>query len=103
MSLYGISKIKWDASHNYVEEALLHRVTRERDGQIGIDTGEVKFHYEVASLIHVGEDVYTLMPDGPGCYKSVDKVRVKAGQQEYLESENEVGQPTSTLYELVAW
>lgn len=103
MSVYGISKIKWDASNKFVEEVLLHKVTKEHDGQIGIDIGEAKYHYEVASQILCGEDVYTLIPDGPGCYKSGDKVRVKAGQQEYLESVSELGQPTSTLYELVAW
>lgn len=82
---------------------LIHSFTKERDRRKGIDTGEAKFHYEVASQTLCGENVYTLIIDGSGCYRTGDKVHVKAGREKYLESVNKQGQPTSTLYDLPFW
>ena len=103
MNVYGISQIKWDASNKFVEKVLLHNFTKEKNGQMGINTGEAKFHYDVASQILCGDDVYTLIIDGPGSYRTGDRVGVKAEQKEYLESVNEQGQPSLTLYELPYW
>ena len=83
---------------------LLHKFSKELNGQIRLDSGRTKLFHEVASLIDRGDHVYVLVPDSPGCYKHGDKVRIKPGQQyEHLESEDDEGAPTNSLYELIAW
>ena len=103
MSHYGISQIKWDSSHSFIEQVKLHQVIKRESGEFGLDEGTVKQFHETSSLINAGNKVYVLVPDGPGDFKLGDKVTVKTGQQEFLESVNEMNQPTSALYDLVAW
>ena len=104
MSTYGISKINWATSHAFVNKVLVHRASKDQNGQIGWDFGETMIFHEVATLIDRGDQVYVLIPDGPGCFKHTDKIRIKPHQQqEHLESIDEVGNPTSSLYDLPTW
>jgi len=104
MSYYGISKINWDASHSFVNKALVHKASKDQNGQLWWDVGSTMFFHEVATLIDRGDHVFVLIPDGPGCYKHTDKIRIKPNQQqEHLESVDETGNTTSSLYDLFAW
>lgn len=101
MNYYGISKVNWDASRSYIAQVLLHKRTQESGG---LDNGTTTLFHNVATLIDRGDQVYVLIPDGPGQYKYGDKVRIKPHQQqEHLESIDEAGNPTSSLYDLVEW
>lgn len=104
MSYYGITKINWDASHTFIQQVLLHKITKSSDSpDVGFDDGKPMPFHEVASLIHGGDHVCVLVPDGTGHYDVGDKVRIKPGQHEYLESVDEAGNPSSSLSDLVAW
>ncbi|WP_186098103.1 hypothetical protein [Burkholderia gladioli] len=100
MSYYGISMIKLDAAGAEVAEAKVHRYSRNDDGSIGLDSGREMAYHEVASLIVGGDNVYVIVPDGPGSYRHTDKVRVKLGQREYLESFGDDGAATAALMAL---
>jgi len=85
---------------------LLHKMTRDHpdNQEIGFDVGTTKQFYEVATLIDQGHHVFVMLFDEPGSYKVADKVRIKAGhQEEYLESIDENGNATTSLFELPAW
>ena len=100
MSTYGISMIKLDATICEVVEAKVHRFSKNDDGSIGLDTGRALPYHEVASLIVRGDTVFVIVPDGHGTYRHTDKVRVKYGQHEYLESFSDDGISTAALMAL---
>lgn len=104
MSIYGISMIKLDATVDEVAEAKVHRFSKDKDGNIGLDEGKAMAYHEVASLIVGGDTVYVIVEgDDPGSYRHTDKVRVKAGQREYLESFGRDGATTGALMALPAY
>ncbi len=100
MSTYGISMVKLDAAAGEVAEAKVHRFSKNDDGSIGLDAGRALAYHEVASLIVRGDTVFVIVPDGPGSYRRTDKVRVKPGQHEYLESFGDDGAATAALMAL---
>ncbi|KGV55987.1 hypothetical protein [Burkholderia pseudomallei] len=100
MSTYGISMIKLDATIGEVAEAKVHRFSKNGDGNIGLDAGRALAYHEVANLIVGGDTVFVIVPDGPGSYRHTDKVRVKPGQHEYLESFGDDGAATDALMAL---
>ncbi|CAJ3407609.1 Uncharacterised protein [Burkholderia pseudomallei] len=100
MSTYGISMIKLDATIGEVAEAKVHRFSKNDDGSIGLDEGRSLAYHEVANLIVGGDDVFVIVPDGPGSYRHTDKVRVKPGQHEYLESFGDDGVASTALMAL---
>jgi len=103
MSYYGISAIKLDQAGTEVEEALVHKITRNdpADTEIGFDVGTAIAYDEVASLINTsGDTVFVLAVDALGSYQPTDTVRVKSGQREYLESFGADGAATAALLEL---
>jgi hypothetical protein len=100
MSTYGISMIKLDAAADEVAEAKVHRYIKNDDGSIGLDAGRALAYHDVASLIVRGDTVFVIVPDGPGSYRHTDKVRVKPGQHEYLESFGDDGTATAALMAL---
>ncbi|WDD93708.1 hypothetical protein Bsp3421_003801 [Burkholderia sp. FERM BP-3421] len=97
MSCYGISMIKLDAAVGEVAEAKVHQFSKDKDGNIGLDAGRAMAYHDVADLIVGGDTVYVIVPDGPGSYRHTDKVRVKRGQHEYLESFGGDGAATTAL------
>ncbi|MBH9659406.1 hypothetical protein JAO05_30465 [Burkholderia pseudomallei] len=100
MSTYGISMIKLDATIGEVAEAKIHRFSKNDDGSVGLDAGRALAYHEIASLILRGDTVFVIVPDGPGAYRHTDKVRVKSGQHEYLESISDDGISTAALMAL---
>ncbi|RKE34242.1 hypothetical protein B0G76_0238 [Paraburkholderia sp. BL23I1N1] len=100
MSIYGISMIKLDVAVDEVAEAKVHQFSKDKDGSIGLDEGKAMAYHEVASLIVDGDTVFVIVPDGPGSYRHTDKVRVKPGQHEYLESFGDDGAATAALMAL---
>jgi hypothetical protein len=63
--------------------------------------GTAMAYHKVVSLINTcGDSVFVIVPDGPGTYRHTDKVRVKPGQREYLESFGADGAATTALMEL---
>jgi len=106
MSYYGITKINWDKSHSFVKHVILHKMSRNTGDSrnFGLDVGAKLPYNEVASLIDRGNHVYVMLNDGPGCYKPADIVCVVPGySEEYIESVDEAGNPTGSLYDLPAW
>ncbi|KVO03593.1 hypothetical protein WL30_21635 [Burkholderia ubonensis] len=103
MSTYGISMIKLNAATGEVAEAKVHKFSTNTDGNIGLDAGRALSYHEVASLIVRGDTVFVIVPDGPGAYRHTDKVRVKSGQHEYLESFGDDGVATAALKELPSY
>ena len=57
-------------------------------------------YHEVASLIHRGDTIFIVEPDGPDVYRTTDKVRIKPGQHEYLENFGDDVSPSGTLMAL---
>lgn len=100
MSVYGISMIKLDAATGEVAEAKIHRFSKNDNGSIGTDVGRALAYHDVANLIVNGDTVFVIVPDGPGSYRHTDKVRVKPGQHEYLESFGDDGAATAALMAL---
>ncbi|MCA8034535.1 hypothetical protein LGM46_16340 [Burkholderia arboris] len=100
MSTYGISMIKLDTATGEIVEAKIHGFSKNDDGSIGLDTGRALDYHEIANLIVGGDAVFVIVPDGPGSYRHTDKVRVKPGQHEYLESFGDNGAPTDALMAL---
>lgn len=102
MSYYGISMIKLDSAGTEVDEAKVHKYSRSdpADTTYGLDEGKAMAYHEVANLIVGGDTVYVIVPDGPGTYQHTDKVRIKPGQREYLESFGEDGAATAALMAL---
>lgn len=104
MSYYGISAVKLDYAGVEVEEAKVHRITRsDPAGPFEYDVGTAMPHHEVANLVVSGDKVYVLEVDGPGSFRPTDKVRVKPGQMEYLESYRADGAATTALLDLPKW
>lgn len=63
------------------------------------DQGAAKAYHKVASLIVAGDMAFVIVPYGPGEFQYTDTVRVKPGQQEYLEILGD-GAATTALVEL---
>lgn len=103
MSTYGISMIKLDTAADEVVEAKVHGFSKNDDGSIGLDAGRALAYHEIASLIMRGDTVFVIVPDGPGAYRHTDKVRVKPGQYEYLESFGDDGAATGELMALPSY
>jgi len=103
MSTYGISMIKLEAATGEVAEAKVHRFSKNDDGGIGLDAGRALPYHEIASLIVRGDTVFVIVPDGPGSYRHTDKVRVKPGQREYLESFGDDGAASAALMALLTY
>ncbi|AGZ29672.1 hypothetical protein [Burkholderia pseudomallei] len=103
MSTYGISMIRLDATIGEVAEARIHRFSKNDGGSIGLDVGRALAYHEIASLIMRGDTVFVIVPDGPGAYRHTDKVRVKPGQYEYLESFGDDGAATGALMALPSY
>ncbi|VWC97800.1 hypothetical protein BLA18110_03842 [Burkholderia lata] len=101
MSYYGISMVKLDATVGEVAEAKVHQLSKDKDGNIGLDAGKAMAYHDVANLIVGGDTVYVIVPDGPGPYRYTDKVRVKPGQRQYLESFGGDGAATAALMALL--
>lgn len=106
MSYYGITKVKWDAAHNYIDQVLLHDVIQRPPGSSNLELGpgtETR-HYDVSSLIAKGNKVYVYERDGAGGFMRTDKIHVKQGiQDEYLESADAMGNLTTSLEKLDTW
>ncbi|KIX67123.1 hypothetical protein [Burkholderia pseudomallei] len=103
MSYYGISAIKLDSTGAEVEEAKVHKFSKNAsaDSEDGLDEGTAMAYHEVASLINTcGDTVFVIVPNDHGGYRHTDKVRVKPGQYEYLESFGTNGTATTALMEL---
>jgi hypothetical protein len=100
MSTYGISMIKLDTATGEVADAKVHRFSKNDDGSIGLDAGQALAYHEVAGLIVGGDTVFIIVPDGPGAYRHTDKIRVKPGQHEYLESFGDDDAATAALMSL---
>lgn len=102
MSYYGISAVKLDQAGVEVEEAKVHKFSKNdpNDAEILLDAGTAMEYHEVASLIAAGDTVFVLEYVGPGEFHHTDKVRVKPGQREYLESFGEDGAATTALMDL---
>jgi hypothetical protein len=69
MSYYGISAIKLDQAGTEVEEAKVHKFSKNNpaDSEIGLDAGTAMAYHEVASLINTsGDTEFVIVPDGPG-------------------------------------
>ncbi|MBN3787368.1 hypothetical protein G3N94_10740 [Burkholderia sp. Ac-20353] len=93
--------IKLDAAVGEVAEAKLHQFSKDKDGNIGLDGGKVMAYHDVANLIVGGDTVYVIVEGvDPGSYRHTDKVRVKPGQHEYLESFGDDGAATAALMAL---
>jgi len=106
MSYYGITKISWDKSKSFVKQVVLHKMMHVNTGNLSFDLDVgVKMHCnEVASLIDKGNHVFVMLKDDQGCYKPADTVGVMPGyQEEHLESLDETGNPTGSLFDLPAW
>lgn len=100
MNIYGISMIKLDPTVGEVAEAKVHRFSKNDDGSIGLDAGRALAYHKVANLIVGGDDMFVIVPDGPGSYRHTDKIRVKPGQHEYLESVGDDGAASAALMAL---
>ncbi|MCX4137895.1 hypothetical protein M0D68_06850 [Paraburkholderia sp. SEWSISQ10-3 4] len=103
MSVYGISWIKLDSTGTEVEEAKVHEYSLHDpiDTTPGLDVGKAMTHHEIANLIVGGDEVYVIVwDDDAGVYQHTDKVRVKPGQREYLESFGADGTATTALMSL---
>ncbi|WP_034196563.1 hypothetical protein [Burkholderia cenocepacia] len=101
MSYYGISMIKLDQAGVEVEEAKVHKYFRNDPADpIGLDEGKTMAYHDVANLIVGGDTVFVIVPDGAGVYRDTDRVRVKPGQHEYLESVGADGAASGALMAL---
>jgi hypothetical protein len=97
MSIYGISMIKLDAAEREVAEAKVHQaISKDEAGILGWDAGNAMAYHEVAGLIVGGDYVFVIVEDD-GSYRHTDKVRVKPGQHEYLESFGKDGAASGAL------
>lgn len=100
MSIYGISMIKLDAAAREVDEAKVHQaISKDEAGNLGWDAGKTMAYHEFASLIVSGDYVFVIVEDH-GAYRHTDKVRVKPGQREYLESFGDDRAATAALMDL---
>ena len=101
MSTYGISWIKLNQAGTEVDEVKIHKFSKaESAAEYEIDDGTAMAYHEVASLIDSGDKVWVIVYDGPGKFRHTDKVRVKPGQYEYLESFGADGAATTALMSL---
>lgn len=103
MSHFGISQIHVDDRTGEIEEVKIHRFLRD-DGQtgIGLDEGEAVPYHDAASRIVAGDLVWVIVPNGPGEYRHTDRVRIRAAAapEERLESYDEGGAVTQSIYNL---
>jgi len=104
MSHFGISAVRWNAAHTEVEHCMVHRINSDGDEFVA-DDGEPKPFHEVASRIAASDTVWVLVKDvGADNYDRVDKVRIKTGPHEYLESfSDDTKEATQSLYDLPAF
>ncbi|ALF88472.1 MULTISPECIES: hypothetical protein [Ralstonia solanacearum species complex] len=102
MSYYGISEVKLDQAGVEVEEAKVHKFSKNdpNDAEIHLGVGTAMAYHEVAGLISTGDTVFVLEHVGPGEFHHTDKVRVKPGQRGYLESFGKDGVATTSLLDL---
>ena len=101
MRYFGISAIKLNGAGTEVDKVFIHLAVRRRDGPThGWTKGEAMNYTDVAKLISAGDAVWVLKATAPGEYGHTEKVRVKPGQHERLQSYNEKGEPTRSLLDL---
>jgi hypothetical protein len=95
MSVYGIAWITLNSAGTEVEEARVHKLSKN-----GVDSGTAMARHEIANLIKGGDKVYVIVPNDSGSYKETDEVRVRPGQDGYLESFGADGAATNALVSL---
>jgi hypothetical protein len=85
MSQFGVTAVRWNADHSEVSECRVHRIERiGGDFALGEPT-TMPFH-DVANRVVAGDTVRVMVLDPNGNYERGQKLRVKAGKHEYLES-----------------
>jgi len=102
---FGITKINWSRQHDFVKKVLIHKITRcSESHKIRLSVGTAMKYNEVAALIDKGFFVYVMVNEGSEHYTLGDLVGIIPGEQDnYLESVDEAGNPTDSLYDLPLW
>ena len=102
MHHYGISAIHWNMNLGEIDQVLLHKVVRERNGTVALGHGERAWCEDVARLIRGGDKVWVMQSAGRDSYKNTDHVgiNVKRGRHARLYSHTKDGTPTAALTDL---
>ncbi len=102
MRSYAISGVRTDPTGKVIEEALLHRITRDASKPtIGLQQGVAMRPVEIATLIARGDRIsIARMSPQTGAFEAADTVRLKAGPSGYLQSYRDDGAETDALVSL---
>lgn len=99
---YGISMVHIDGKSGEIAEVRLHQFLKRENDPVPyeLDDGKKVLHVDVASLIIFNNTIWVLETDDQGKCMMTDRVRLKPGQMNYIESCDPEGKGTTRLLDL---
>ncbi|WP_147412013.1 hypothetical protein [Ralstonia pseudosolanacearum] len=88
MSHFGVTAIRWNATHTEVDSCMVHAIRKEGDTFVLGDGAPTDFS-AVADRIVGGDHVWVMLRTGADTYDKGSAVVVRNGQQENLFTEDD--------------